>query len=171
MSREPEYNRGEALTAAASLFGRIGYEGCSIGDLVRELKVHRGSLYNAFGSKRGLFLEALRHHIAGPVGELSAALAADSQGPVSGAARAAHSADLDLLLVASLEASADVEVRGMLADALGQLGRSWPAGRPPGSDASARSRGLTLLVCRLAERFLPPDELSHHLGYFSGLLG
>jgi len=40
-------------------FWRLGYEDCSIGDLVEATELQRQSLYNAFGDKHGLFLAAL----------------------------------------------------------------------------------------------------------------
>lgn len=43
----------------ASAFRATGYEGTSIDDLVQASGLHRGSLYKAFGSKRGLFIQAL----------------------------------------------------------------------------------------------------------------
>ena len=58
MARPPEYDVDDALDASCGLFGRRGYEGTSVDDLVRELHVHRASLYRAFGSKNGLFLAA-----------------------------------------------------------------------------------------------------------------
>lgn len=51
------------LERSASVFVTTGYEGTSIDDLVTALDLHRGSIYQAFGSKRGLFIAALRHHI------------------------------------------------------------------------------------------------------------
>lgn len=41
------------------LFWRSGYEGVSIGDLTKEIGVAAPSLYAAFGSKAGLYKEAL----------------------------------------------------------------------------------------------------------------
>jgi AcrR family transcriptional regulator len=41
------------------LFWRQGYEGTSLSDLTRELKLTRPSLYAAFKNKKGLFLRAL----------------------------------------------------------------------------------------------------------------
>lgn len=43
------------------LFGGHAYDGVSVDDLVSHLGVHRNSLYKALGSKRGLYLIALRH--------------------------------------------------------------------------------------------------------------
>jgi AcrR family transcriptional regulator len=41
------------------LFWRQGFEGTSIADLTRELKITRPSLYAAFKNKKGLFLKAM----------------------------------------------------------------------------------------------------------------
>jgi len=53
----------EAVEAAADLFARRAYDGVSIDDLVTHVGVHRNSLYGVFGSKRGLYLAALRRHV------------------------------------------------------------------------------------------------------------
>ncbi len=44
------------------LFWRHGYRGVSIRDIAAETGVLPGSLHHHYGSKRGLFLEALRHY-------------------------------------------------------------------------------------------------------------
>lgn len=51
------------MEAAAKLFARRTYDGVSIDDLVKWVGVHRNSLYGVFGSKRGLYLAALRRHV------------------------------------------------------------------------------------------------------------
>lgn len=53
------FDRDEAIEKAMRLFWRSGYEGVSIGDLTREVGVAPPSLYAAFGSKAGLYKEAL----------------------------------------------------------------------------------------------------------------
>lgn len=99
MGRPPTFDRTEVVRAAAAAFLETGYEGTSIDDLVRRTGIHRGSLYQAFGSKRGLFLTALRQ-IPAP----------DTPDAV------------DLLLVATLElAPRDDEVRALVADVLHQF--------------------------------------------------
>jgi TetR/AcrR family transcriptional repressor of nem operon len=96
MGRPPTFDRTEVVRTAAAAFLDTGYEGTSIDDLVRRTGLHRGSLYQAFGSKRGLFVTALRQ-----LDQPSAPAA------------------LDLLLVATLElAPRDDEVRALVADAL-----------------------------------------------------
>ncbi len=59
MSRPPEYNRTDVVSAAMHVFWAEGYESSSIQKLLAAMKLNRGSLYAAFGDKEGLFLEAL----------------------------------------------------------------------------------------------------------------
>ena len=47
---------------AVELFWRRGYEATTVRDLVDHLGIGRSSLYATFGSKRALFLRALRHY-------------------------------------------------------------------------------------------------------------
>lgn len=48
------------MAKCAATFLETGYEGTSIDDLVSATGLHRGSLYSAFGSKRGIFLAVLK---------------------------------------------------------------------------------------------------------------
>jgi TetR/AcrR family transcriptional repressor of nem operon len=59
MARPREFVEELAIDAAAGVFCRHGYTATSIEQLVEATGVHRGSLYAAFGSKRGLFLRVL----------------------------------------------------------------------------------------------------------------
>lgn len=122
------------VTAATRLFLERGYEATSVDDLVVASGLHRGSLYKAFGSKRGIFLAALEHLVreelptaAAPVEDL---VAADT---------------LDLLLVAALElAPRDHEVRDLVQRACGLFGERTADGQP--------SEPATLLGRRLLHR-------------------
>jgi TetR/AcrR family transcriptional repressor of nem operon len=51
------------VAEAAALFAARAYDGVSVDDLVSRLGVHRNSLYQTFGSKRGLYLRALRWYL------------------------------------------------------------------------------------------------------------
>lgn len=97
MGRKRTFDEAEVVARCAEAFLVTGYEGTSVDDLMTASGLQRGSLYQAFGSKRGLFVEALRRH-ADP-------------GTRSG---------LDLLLVALLElAPRDEAVRELCAARLG----------------------------------------------------
>ncbi len=62
MARHKEFNREEVLEKAMKTFWRYGYEGTSIQDLVKSMGINRGSLYDTFGDKRSLFLEAIAYY-------------------------------------------------------------------------------------------------------------
>ncbi|BFM21466.1 TetR/AcrR family transcriptional regulator [Gilvimarinus japonicus] len=64
MPRVAQYDRKAAIDAAIALFWRRGYYATSLKDIERELDMRPGSLYAAFGSKQGLFLEALDAYTA-----------------------------------------------------------------------------------------------------------
>ncbi|MFT4181926.1 MAG: TetR/AcrR family transcriptional regulator [Rhizobium sp.] len=53
------FDRDRAVETAMRLFWRHGYEGVSVGDLTKAIGIAPPSLYAAFGSKAGLYQEAL----------------------------------------------------------------------------------------------------------------
>jgi len=59
MGRQLTFNRDEKLKQAMRLFWAKGYEATSMQELVNTLGINRFSLYNTFGDKRTLFLEAM----------------------------------------------------------------------------------------------------------------
>lgn len=106
MARPRSFDVDVVRGAAAAVFRRLGYEAASVDELVAATGLHRGSLYGAFGSKRGLFVAVLRG-VAAPVDDGPTTLGDDG---------------LDLLLVAALElAPRDVEVRSLVAEACERL--------------------------------------------------
>lgn len=81
MSGRPrEFDRGEALEAAMRAFWAAGYERTGLPDLQAAMGIGRQSLYNAFGDKRTLFLEALDHYGTTQFRWLHAQLAAPGSG-------------------------------------------------------------------------------------------
>src|SRR5262245_60148529 len=62
------YGRHQAIRSwhvvdrAMMLFWRKGYGGTSIQHLEKATRLRRGSLYNAFGDKQGLFVAALKRY-------------------------------------------------------------------------------------------------------------
>jgi AcrR family transcriptional regulator len=102
MGRPRSFDEARAVDAAAAVFRRGGYAAASVDDLVEATGVHRGSLYNVFGSKHGLFLRVL-----------DAAAAPDAD----------PAERLDVLLVALLElAAVDVRVRDRVGSIVSQNG-------------------------------------------------
>ena len=63
MARTQSFARDDVVRAARSLFWRAGYEGASIPDLERATGLSRSSIYNTFGSKRGLFDAAVQSYL------------------------------------------------------------------------------------------------------------
>ena len=65
MARPRTFDEDVVIARAAEVFGRLGYNACSIDDLVEATALQRGSLYKAFGSKRGLFEKVLEQALVG----------------------------------------------------------------------------------------------------------
>jgi TetR/AcrR family transcriptional regulator, transcriptional repressor for nem operon len=59
MARPREFDRSKTVEKAMRLFWKQGYEATSVQELVDCLGLKPGSLYNAFGDKHSLYLEAL----------------------------------------------------------------------------------------------------------------
>lgn len=56
------FDRDAAIETAMLLFWRHGYEGVSVGDLTKAIGVAPPSLYAAFGSKAGLYQQAIARY-------------------------------------------------------------------------------------------------------------
>jgi TetR/AcrR family transcriptional repressor of nem operon len=63
IGRPTEFDRNEALEKAMGLFWRNGYEATGLTDLTSEMGIGRQSLYNAFGDKHSLFVEAVTYYV------------------------------------------------------------------------------------------------------------
>jgi AcrR family transcriptional regulator len=64
------FDRDAALERATEVFWRQGYEGTSIADLTRAMRINPPSLYAAFGDKERLYLEAIERYQQGRRDEL-----------------------------------------------------------------------------------------------------
>ena len=60
MARPKEFERDEALKKAITVFSRHGYEGTPTDALLSGMGIRRQSMYDTFGDKWRLYLEALR---------------------------------------------------------------------------------------------------------------
>ncbi|GHH54427.1 TetR family transcriptional regulator [Lentzea cavernae] len=111
------------MEAAAELFARRTYDGVSIDDLVKWVGVHRNSLYGVFGSKRGLYLAALRRHID-----------QDVRPHLARVARSEVALTWDLLLLAAVDrAPDDSEVAELVSSVFVELDQA--AGDPGVTEA------------------------------------
>jgi TetR/AcrR family transcriptional repressor of nem operon len=57
-----QFDQDTVVERAMMLFWRRGYGGTSIQHLEKATRLRRGSLYNAFGDKQGLFVAALKRY-------------------------------------------------------------------------------------------------------------
>lgn len=66
VGRPRTFDVDKALDRALRVFWRKGYEGASLPDLTRAMRINRPSLYAAFGNKEALFRRAIDRYIEGP---------------------------------------------------------------------------------------------------------
>jgi AcrR family transcriptional regulator len=76
MARPKAFDRETALQAAVQVFWARGFEGASTEALLAAMQISRQSLYDTFGDKRRLFLEALQYYNARSIAELTRGLKA-----------------------------------------------------------------------------------------------
>ena len=65
MPRTPEYDRDAVIAQATEVFWARGYAKTSVNHLVDATGLQPGSLYAAFGNKKGVFLEVLDDYCRG----------------------------------------------------------------------------------------------------------
>jgi TetR/AcrR family transcriptional regulator, transcriptional repressor for nem operon len=117
MGRVKEFDRDQAVARAAGVFWDQGFERTSTEDLLRAMGIGRQSMYDTFGGKRNLYLEALRHY--------QASAGADLLGRLRAAA-SPLSALSDVLLAVARQSASD-RARGCLAvNAATEFGRTDP---------------------------------------------
>ncbi|MGW4681370.1 TetR/AcrR family transcriptional regulator [Micromonospora taraxaci] len=145
MGRPRGFDEEAVTAAAAELFAGRAYDGVSVDDLVQQLGVHRNSLYKTFGSKRGLYLAALRWHLDHRLPSLTEQLAAG--------ANVADNRALDLLLLAAIErAPSDVEVAALVSKAWQELDQALQRAPGPLAGGLPSTALNTLLGERLRAR-------------------
>lgn len=86
MPRPPAFDRDEVIVRATEVFWQRGFQATSVTDLVRATGLKPGSLYGAFGSKKGVFLEVLRAYQDDSARRLNSLLEA-SPSPLEGIRR------------------------------------------------------------------------------------
>ena len=80
MGRPREFDRDQVLDRAMRVFWTRGYEAASIQHLVARMGIQRGSLYQTFGDKRGIFFAALDRYDQIATAKLLATLDAPGSG-------------------------------------------------------------------------------------------
>jgi len=63
MARPREFDEVTALEAAIDCFWQRGYEATSVRDLAHKMGISAPSLYNAYGDKHALFVQALERYL------------------------------------------------------------------------------------------------------------
>jgi len=76
LGRPRAFDPDAVLDRAMHVFWTKGYEGASLSDLTRAMRINRPSLYAAFGNKELLFKKVLDRYMNGPVAWFGKALAA-----------------------------------------------------------------------------------------------
>lgn len=64
MARLKEFDPKDKLEKARDLFWKKGYYATSMQDLVNDMKINRGSMYDTFGDKHKLFMSSLKSYVA-----------------------------------------------------------------------------------------------------------
>jgi AcrR family transcriptional regulator len=158
--RPRAFDPDAALERAMHVFWAKGYEGASLSDLTRAMRINRPSLYAAFGNKEQLFRNVLDRYIDGPLAYFGKALTAPKARDVIeqiffGAARMASDPSLP---------AGCLMVQGALAvgNAAGSV-RKEAAGRRASSEVALRRR----LQRAKREEDLPknadPSELARYV--------
>jgi TetR/AcrR family transcriptional repressor of nem operon len=159
MGRPRGFDEAEVVRAAVVLFANRAYDGVSVDELVSHLGVHRNSLYKTFGSKRGLYLAALRWCLNEEVPSLIAEIerAEDATAAFQRLTTSMAWAGMDLLLLAAVErAPVDREVALEVKRALNSLDEAVQRRRGSGQAAEIMRSPMgftaTLLGLRLRVR-------------------
>src|ERR1700745_2277920 len=76
LGRPRAFDPDAALDRAMHVFWAKGYEGASLSNLTRAMRINRPSLYAAFGNKERLFRKVLDRYMDGPVAWFGKALGA-----------------------------------------------------------------------------------------------
>ncbi|MFG1925263.1 TetR/AcrR family transcriptional regulator [Cryptosporangium sp. NPDC048952] len=145
MGRPRGFDEQAVTAAAVALFASRVYDGVSVDDLVQQLGVHRNSLYKTFGSKRGLYLTALRWYLDHQLPLVVERLAAGHD--------VVDDPGLDLLLLAAVErAPVDVDVTALVSEAWQALEQALPGSEAEPAALPARNALDALLGARLRRR-------------------
>jgi len=129
MPRPKDFDRDEALQKAIGVFCEKGYAAASTDELMRAMKIGRQSMYDTFGDKRHLYLEAFQRYVADSVNEQIGYLEKSSS-PLAG---------IEKMLVAfATRTERDGIVGCMGVNAICEFGRSDPEVTSLGNTESTR---------------------------------
>lgn len=75
LGRPRIFEEQKVLDIVLELFWRHGYEGTSMADITKATGLHKGSLYQAFGDKKSLFIRVLENYLNRTYNGFSSAIA------------------------------------------------------------------------------------------------
>jgi len=142
MARPKEFNRDEALQKAIGVFCEKGYAAASTDELMRAMKISRQSMYDTFGDKRQLYLEAFRRYVADSIDEQIGHLEKSSS-PLAGIEK--------MLLAFAARAEREGSVGCMGVNAICEFGRSDPELTSLGDTESSRLNAALQQALRRAK--------------------
>ena len=148
MARPKEFDRDEALQKAIGVFCDKGYAAASTDELMRAMKISRQSMYDTFGDKRQLYLEAFRRYVADSINEQIGYLEKSSS-PLAGIEK--------MLLAFATRTKRDGIVGCMGVNAICEFGRSDPEVTSLGDTESTR---LTAALERALRQAKSKKEIS-----------
>src|SRR5258708_39558500 len=156
MARPKEFDRDEALQKAIGVFCDKGYAAASTDKLMRAMKISRQSMYDTFGDKRQLYLEAFQRYVADRFNEQIGYLE-NSSSPLAGIEK--------MLLAFATRTELDGIVGCMAINAICEFGRSDPEVTSLGDTASVR---LTVALERALRQAKSKKEISKTLSEKAG---
>ncbi|QDL93100.1 TetR/AcrR family transcriptional regulator [Paroceanicella profunda] len=176
MGRYRSFDETRAMDAAIACFRERGFHAASMRDLEREMGLTSSSLYNAFGSKKELFLSALDAYLNASSRRRIALLDA-AEDPLAGieaflfsvvSVSAADRCGCLLVNSAASAAALDKDIGAAVRDGLGEveaafartLQRAVAAGAlPETTDSTALARTLlgTIVSIRVLSRSAPGE--------------
>jgi len=143
MARTKEFDRDQALQKAIGVFCDKGYAAASTDELMRAMKISRQSMYDTFGDKRRLYLEAFRRYIADSTNEQIGYLEKSSS-PLAGIEK--------MLVEFAKSTERDGIVGCMGVNAICEFGRSDPEITSLGETESIRLTSALERALRQAKR-------------------
>ncbi|WP_280498003.1 TetR/AcrR family transcriptional regulator [Nocardia asiatica] len=142
MGRPRQFDESNLLDAATELFWSKGFDGTSVEDVSLATGIGNGSIYAAYGSKRGLFLAAFERYCEG-----RARLVREAVGATGGSARSAVRALYQAIIE---DCAAHPDRRGcLMINSIAHLGTRIP------EVAAIGARTTTAMEQGVAERLRP----------------
>lgn len=148
MPRNKEFDRNEVLEKAMETFWVLGYEGTSIQNLVNNMGINRGSIYDTFKDKRSLFKAALLHYSDTFVNSMFAALKTPS---------ASKQAIIDFFYELVEKAVTDSQCKGcLITNSIVEIGHHDPE---IAAYLAAEIRKIEELLCQILVRARDKGEI------------